>query len=329
MNVHRKTLYLIATLLVMASFNELIRLIQTNVRFSELKVQKEYQKQYQESLDPNGIWIHVTSYGDGFTCYTKAISQLLVLAKQMNATFVEPCILNGAFYPCDHIRIQKQFEKTSKPHLRLGDVYDMNLLREYHAKIVSFETFQNARLSALGALPHFASSGHKWEMSIARSNITTYQMCMAPMRLDCKDFVSFFDQVQIPIFDNVILDNTKGNIMTIIEIYNLRYQALNKYKDILDSANKMRQKHFRFIQEHYDIVDFYLKQLGVDVQNNEPFQAIQWRGELNDMDYMECARKIINAKDAMIRDRNVKSSDRKHPVTIVVSSINENTGTMW
>ena len=63
----------------------------------------------------------------------QSVSEILIVAKALNATFVEPCIQGGRLTRC------------SEPHkVKLSDVFSMDkTMKEFHPFIVSHEVFQN------------------------------------------------------------------------------------------------------------------------------------------------------------------------------------------
>jgi hypothetical protein len=93
--------------------------------------------------------------------------------------------------------------------------------------------------------------------------------------------------------------------------------TLDKVKLVKSSeVTSVAHKYLDFRSEHYQIVDHALDQMGV----NKNFSVIHWRGELQNMDYMECARAILKTRDQM------HTPDRQF---VLMSSLNMDATLQW
>lgn len=66
------------------------------------------------TLEQQRAWIDVEKYSEGFNQWRQSVGQLLALARATNATFVEPCIVNGRLTSC---------REANAVHPRLSDVF--------------------------------------------------------------------------------------------------------------------------------------------------------------------------------------------------------------
>ena len=79
----------------------------------------------------------------------KSVSEILIVAKALNATFVEPCIQRGRLKRC------------SKSHnVKLSDIFRMDKMKEFHPFIVSHEVFQNETNDARNSSTQFQRICH-------------------------------------------------------------------------------------------------------------------------------------------------------------------------
>eukprot|EP01068_Selenidium_serpulae_P000605 Selendium_serpulae@DN11071_c0_g1_i1.p1 len=80
--------------------------------------------------------------------WIKRAAELLMIAKSLNATFVEPCIKNGSLRSCLSAKERfspiptRQFRDTI--NVRLGDIFDLEKLKLFHPLIISHDEFYHA-----------------------------------------------------------------------------------------------------------------------------------------------------------------------------------------
>ena len=84
---------------------------------------------YQQPKDTS-LWICVEEYSEGMATWRKSFAEILMVAKKLNATVVEPCIRLGYLRACD--------DYTA----RLNQVYDVSQLRKFYPNMVSYEDYQ-------------------------------------------------------------------------------------------------------------------------------------------------------------------------------------------
>jgi hypothetical protein len=72
------------------------------------------------------LWIYVSSWAEGMSSWIFSVSQMLVLAQSLNATFVEPCMKNGRLLPCG-----------TNATVKLTDIFDLQELIKLHPSIIA------------------------------------------------------------------------------------------------------------------------------------------------------------------------------------------------
>ena len=236
------------------------------------------------------LWIHVKSFDEGLSGWRITLSEILVLARKLNGTLVEPCIHNGRLGSC---------REDSK--VRLRDVFNMTILESFHSYIVPFEHFQNQ--TALGGAQHFT-------------------MCMqksSPRSL-CKKGDSQFKKWHSREIEQSIEASRDGH--AVLEIEHFRKYAFNRmrYKGSLlvqqSLVTTVMDQYLVFLEEHHRTVDHLLQKMGI----HGGFAVIQWRGELENMDYLKCAQAVLNARQAM----NLPNTS-----FVLMSSLNTHKSLQW
>jgi hypothetical protein len=221
-----------------------------------------------------------------------SLAEILMIAKKLNATVVEPCILRGRLRACD--------EYTA----RLNQVYDLSKLREFYSRIVSYEDYQS--------------------MVAAESPILV-PMCLQnphgnpPLKKACGNATNIFkSEVNAPL-EKALEPN---DVPRVIHIHYYRQGGFHKTKvggETLvnfDETGQIIDKYFAFKRQHYDIADYLLQLMGIS--NTSSFDVIHWRAEKPDINYDHCATKILQVREAM-----------GNKTTVLMSSINHQVDMQW
>jgi hypothetical protein len=85
--------------------------------------------------------MQVTEWGEGVANWRYSIIEMLMLAKTLNATFVEPCITGGRLYGC-------RTDDETHNQITLSDVFIMDKLKEFYPLIVSHTKFHHETTNA-------------------------------------------------------------------------------------------------------------------------------------------------------------------------------------
>ena len=238
-------------------------------------------------FDSPNLWIHVSAWGEGMANWMVSISELLILARTLNATLVEPCLAKGRLYPCG----------SKGATLAFRDVFDLSMLKEFYPHFISHEQFRKRTVAA-----------------------PVIQTCMnRPYEeMNCS-LTSRFRAIINPELENAMYKEE-----SVLEILQYRRGAIHglKHKNVTlvpkQAVPHVKTKYLRFKKAHYDLVDGLLEKVGIAKHSN--FSVIHWRAELDDIDYLGCARDIIRARDF---------TNQKDTPFVLMSSLNTKWGHMW
>ncbi|KAI2509376.1 hypothetical protein MHU86_5009 [Fragilaria crotonensis] len=247
-----------------------------------------------ESYQPKGtsVWIYVQEFSEGMATWRISLAEILMVAKRLNATVVEPCIEGGRLRTC-HVA-----------KYRLGQVYDLRRLRRFHPHIVSYEDYQTMLavenpiiITTCLQFPRGTPSPDK-----VCGNVTnTYQ-----------------EKVNAPI--EKALQYNNGTTVIHIKYYRqggfLNTKFERKRLVLARFIEPILTDHFEFESQHYDSVDYLLRLMGIS--NNSHFDVIHWRAERPDINYDDCATKILQAR------KNMGSK-----AAVLLSSINLQADRQW
>ena len=249
------------------------------------------------SYKPKGtsLWIHVHAFAEGMASWRIALAELLMAAKTLNATVVEPCVRKGRLRTCG--------DST----FRLGQVYDLKRLRRFYPRILSYSDYQ---------------------AMIAAENPVIVPMCMQnpkgnpPLTQACGNVPNVYQQ-QVN-FHKMALQHTNGTTVIHIPYFRrdafLHIQVEGKQLFRPEKTERMLSDYFDFKRHYYDTADNLLRLMGI--ANTSDFDVIHWRAELPTIQYDDCADKVLQA-------RKVMSSNESSIEVVLMSSINGKAGMQW
>ena len=243
---------------------------------------------------------------EGMSSWLVSLSEVLVLAKELNATLVEPCILKGRLGSCANVA-------QGGPGLRLSQVLDMQLMQRYHAAIVSYQDYEQAIRSTDATIP---------VVSMCLHHFSPVPHCEgAPHVWGAKD---------MPQLDQALM--LARNSTTVLEIHQYGKFAFRKstWANALQAA-LVKKLYLGLSTHHMERVKILLERMGL--HGDEPFSVIHWRAERPGMDYLACADKILEVRDVIIGKRQEQQpghqqKQHQHPF-IIMSSLNTNADYMW
>lgn len=217
-----------------------------------------------------------------------------MVANKLNATVVEPCIRSGALRACGNSPV------------RLHQIFNVRKLRQYYPRIVSHEEYQ-AMVAAQDPIV----------VPMCFQNPTRPSM----VKRSCGNFTNMYQRAVIPPLERALRQNDGT---TVIHINYYRLGGFRKTtvggETLVDLGKSGLQvvldKHFAFTRRHYDIVDNLLQLMGIS--NTSDFDVIHWRAEKTNIDYDDCASKILQARQAM-----------GNKTTVLMSSINQHADMLW
>jgi len=233
-----------------------------------------YKEIYRPHTNTNHtrLFIYVDTFDEGIAGWTVSVTELIIIAKTLNAAFVEPCIQSGRLRSCKGVEEQ----------LRLSDIFDMSKLKLFHNLIITYEEFQNA-------------TSHE-------DSVYWFQGCHYK---NCKDNPSMGMKRSFSIEAADDMIKSRESSLAVIHFTN-GYRKLgwgntkyNGYPLVPDSLlNYVQNNHdlVIFKKEHHEFVHSTLQKAGI---KEGAFSVIQWRAELTDLDYITCANHIVSAKEIM------------------------------
>lgn len=237
------------------------------------------------------IWIYVSGgFGEGMSKWRHSVSQLLGFARLINATLVEPCMHSGRLYSCQKF-----------PNVTLSSVFSD--AEQYMASTVS------NRAALMATYDEFKKSLAK------QSNTTELKFCLN--KGSCEKTENYFMK-PIPFLHNISKDAFgSGNL-----VLNIPYYWINAFEVDGVKTIKAEPSLIEFHRRHHRKVDEILHRANI---TDGKFSIIHWRGEVKNMDYRECARKIIQSKSKMVQ----QTGDITSFPFMLMSSINEDVNAMW
>ena len=246
------------------------------------------------------LWLHVDDVSEGMANWRIAVVELLLVAKQIGAAFVEPCIVQGRVTSCHKVQ-QKQ--------VKLGDVFDLNKLREIHPWIISQEVYE-ATTANVANIKVFVFCMHDGNPSPAA-------MCLR----GGERLANFYNTKANSIMEQALQQQEPS----IIEIHTYRKGGFAKTllqrnsQKLLNSTlvEQALENNLHFHSKHYEHVARLLRKLNIQ----DEYHVIHWRAELLHMNYPNCAEQLIKAKNIMSKNANTP--------TILISSLNQNPSYQW
>jgi len=224
--------------------------------------------------------------------WRRSLSEILVVSRCLNATLVEPCIKNGRLVSCG--------DNEAGSLVKLGDVFSLTRMKEFHPAISSFEDYKKY---VVNDTPRFTICMHHGNPTDA-----------------CGDSKSLSRKKNSTQVDQSV--ETSLQRQSILEVTHFRRQAFSNMihngaplvqKDQLSLVNS---QYLTFRNEHYVHAKKLLREMGV----NGTFAVIHWRAELENIDYMGCAQAILKAKEAM----NMTNTS-----FVLMSSLNKDENLQW
>ncbi|KAI2494190.1 hypothetical protein MHU86_20338 [Fragilaria crotonensis] len=237
------------------------------------------------------VWIFVERFSEGMATWRISLAQILQVAKKLNATVVEPCILRGHLQAC------------GKDAVGLDYVYDTNKLRQYHPHIASHEDYLTMLATEKPVIVPMCFQAPQGNVEKYCGNLPNMwqKKVNAPLEraLKQKDVTTV---IHIKYYRSDGFVKTRVGGKALLGLFDATWQVLDEY--------------FVFQPKHYDTVDYLLQLMGIS--NTSDFDVIHWRAEIATLDYDDCATKILQARQAMGSN-----------TTVLMSSINTHAEMQW
>jgi len=300
------------------------------------------------------LFLYGHEWREGVANWLITLSELFIIAKEINATVVLPCIQRGRLVPCLP-QSQSQSQSQSNDHAdwnyRLEDVFNLDRIRTFHPYFVEQEEFQQILDQNPSYKEYKFCHLYRWRFKgdeteekhrcpegsyvYGHQNTTNPFLEQATKdayeisQLDLQQQQQQQQEQRAPVVMN----------MTKYDKWGWRHTLFN-HKHIvpggLEYTQEFKLKYFPF-QERYSLfVDKLLDEAGIV---NHDYVVIQWRAELHSIDYLECAKHIVTARDLLTkrnRNRNNHADASASGITItkntkfiLMSSLNTDESVVW
>jgi hypothetical protein len=284
------------------------------------------------NTNASNLFIYGHEWREGVANWLITMSELFIIAKRINATVVLPCIRQGRLMPCAP-RYDPPLEGRDWNH-RFTDVFQMDLIHDFHPHYMQEEDFQQILMQNPSnreyKFCHIRQAGFAGNMSQPRnkceqgsfvhghrneSNLLLEQATLEAYRLS---------QTPSGAHGPVVVNMTK------YDKWGWRTTLFN-HKHIVPGGvkytQKFKYKYFPFQERYSSFIDQLLDEAGIV---NHDYVVVQWRAELENMDYLECAKHIVTARD-LVKKRN-KSGGKgitEDTKFILMSSLNTDESVVW
>ena len=249
------------------------------------------------TIPQSGLFLHVQSWREGMSGWKRSLANIIVMSQKLNATLVEPGIENGRLVVQGNIWLTEVLQELSAPMM------------------IPLHEFQALNISTV------------FEMCLDK--------CLAPQKGVCKKRKASRPCGTIPSdykkpisFNLSAAVETSSTQRAVLRIHKLWKDSLIKMGiemgngDVIklhddDASNQIRHK-FQFHPSLFRLADSALQLMGFG--NSDEFGIIHWRAELPNMDYMECAKSIVQTKENMLSAASSRSNAAP-PRFLLVSSL--------
>lgn len=206
------------------------------------------------------LYVHVTSWDEGLSSYRKSITEIVSMARKLNATMVEPCIKDGSLKRCS---------KREKITLKYSDIFDAGKIRRF-VRLITEEDFELAIAAKMNVA--------KTKMCVHRGSPPAEKICKFPNH--------YSDSKTIEYVEKAVRDRKTGTSVLEIEHYRKGGFGSLKAKSLdIDSV-------WGINRELYDKFDKLHLALGLP----KNYSVFHWRGEVMSADLMRCAHELLKSR---------------------------------
>lgn len=278
------------------------------------KVDNSIQYKFYKPTGPEQ-WLYIHSANEGISNWRLSLAQLLYAAKGLDATIVEPCIANGMLRSCNASDPGLKLDSSLPQYLYpLREIFDMNQILDFHPKIVPYHDF-------VQITNYQPENSHK--ICLTRMGKAYNHICKV------KNITNHMMGGFIPAFNDSLAELKLGQ-HGIVELYDywrngligLQYpSSCNKVgkknkvkcsKQIFDNEQaKVLSKQLHFPNKTFETVHSLLDKIlpnktpATNGKNELNFGAIQFRPETKALDYVECAKAIVQSRNIMAEENNI------------------------
>jgi len=289
-----------------------------------------YKDEIPINTNANNLFIYGHEWREGVANWLITMSELFLVAKQINATVVLPCIRKGRLIPCAPRNDPRA--KGDWNH-RFTDVFQLDLIHKFHPHFIQEEEFQQI----LNQHPSYK------EFKFCHIRQSQFGGNMAQPRNRCEEGAFRYghrnttnlllEQATSEAYHIAQSSGTHGPIvmnMTKYDKWGWRQTLFNR-KHIVPGGVKYTQQfkfeYFPFQERYSTFVDQLLDEVGIV---NHDYVVVQWRAELDNMDYLECAKHIVTVRDLVKkRNRGGAKGITKDTKFILMSSLSTDESIVW
>ena len=253
-----------------------------------------------------GLFIVVESWaGEGIAAWRIALSELILMAKAVNATIVEPSIHRG------------RPASPGQGNFTLFDVFNRTFIDQVYSKWISADEYY-AMIQANRVRYFDLCVGHRG-----------HPKCNAPSQSKRNETELINSTVLRHALQMLQAPETESDIVT-LRIFNLWKEVIRNMRSTSDPSTTIMAKeeigvvmrrHFEFSPFLHAMADKALELMGIAAQ--EEYAVVHWRGEKPNLDFLGCAEKIAEAKTAMLEQENTTIP------FVLMSSISSNIENVW
>lgn len=276
------------------------------------------------------LWMYIHTANEGISNWRRSFAQLLLFARSMNATIVEPCVAGGMLRSCN--ATDPGYKATPPAYLYpLRDIMDMEKVLDIHPRIVPYDDF--VRVTKYNDPETHVNRG-----------------CFAKFYNKfpfCKDrgLPNYWGgQSDIEPIDNAVKerDSGKHGIVEMVDYwkYALAYyhrpgacgsRKCKRPAEIDDEEALQLKDKLPFPEKVYDDINGMLATLLPDKTPRPEtegggfnFGAIQFRPETRYIPYIECAQAIIETRDVMAKEHGIPKGN-----FLLLSPLSARKSLMW
>lgn len=277
-----------------------------------------------------GLWIHVSSWEEGMSSWRKSFSEMLLVAQGLNATLVLPCVKDGHLHTCEDIPMDER--------ISIGDIYDLGRLHDFQRCMATYEQFRAAAAQSVAHQSKICmhSGTPMWicprNSSSLKTNITELnQAADAAAAAVNREWNQAADADADSDAAVVNATTSRPQGISILEVTDLRkgsfanvqYNGKKLFSNLQQQVESIT-KQLEFRQEHYGRVDRFLARM--NLTHDAPYAAIQWRAEIEGMDYHKCALAIARSRELMMNTSGSLAPKRNF---VLISALTLNEELLW
>jgi hypothetical protein len=274
------------------------------MEISTLRVASFEPRQRYNNYHSGNLWIYVDSWHEGIAGWRPSLSQILLLAKTFNATLVEPTISRSRLARC-----------SNKNKVILSDVLNRSLMTDYHPKLAACQEYEHALQTAM-----------------ANNKTILYIDVCWDKEAKCKNGVAsdHSKRESSSLWRGLHAAANNPEAMVVLRFHDMWQNSMANLNipeienAIVGAGRKVANRHLHFKDSLVKTLESKLEQ-----NNIAHHSVIHWRAEKVKASYVECARDIVQARDAMAKATDDFQKNASVSTFFVMSSLSSNDENSW